>query len=124
MKKGAKKEKVKFNENIHYSPAEMNRYLGALCETHNENLKAINENFVIVNKKIDNMKETLDFHSKILDFHSKTLSSHTEMIGVLIEDMTTVKEDLSTIKGDLKKKVDYDDFLALTRRVQKLESKI
>ena len=105
-----KKGKIKFNENIHYSPTEMNRYLGALNEVHGETLKGIKENFVIVNRKLD---------------------SHTEMIGILTEDlselksdMITVKEDLSVIKGDLKKKVDYDDFLSLVRRVQKIESKI
>lgn len=103
MKKGVKKGKIKFNENVHYSSTEMNRYLGTLCETHNENLKVINENFVVVNRKIDSMKEILD--------------SHTEMIGILMEDV-------SSIKGDLKKKVDYDDFLSLVRRVQKIESKI
>jgi len=37
--------------------------------------------------------------------------------------MVVVKEDLSIIKSDLKKKVDYDDFLSLVRRVQKLEAK-
>jgi|GEM_PF-2097124 len=117
MKKGAKKEKVKFNENIHYSPAEMNRYLGALCETHNEHLKGIREDSIILNRKINNITEVLSDHTRILNEHTKKLDSHTEMIGVLMEDV-------SVIKSDLKRKVDYDDFLALTRRVQKLESKI
>lgn len=112
-----KKGKVKFNENVHYSPTEMNHYLGALNEVHGETLKAINENFTIVNRKID---------------------SHTEMIGSLMEnmeivkgdistltsDMTIVKEDLSVIKSELKRKVDYDEFLSLVKRVQKIESKI
>jgi hypothetical protein len=119
-----KKGKIKFNENVHYSASEMNRYLGALCETHNESLKAIKENFVLVNKKLDNHTEILGRHSKILDSHSKTLESHTEMIGSLMENMEIVKGDISTIKGDLKKKVNYDDFLSLVRRVQKIESKI
>ena len=103
MKKAGKKAKPEFNENIHYSPTEMKRYLGALCETHDESLKAINENFFIVNRKLD---------------------EHTEMIGSLMENMEIVKGDISVIKGDLKKKVDYDDFLSLVRRVQKIEAKI
>lgn len=95
----------------------MKRYLGVLNEMHGENLKGIREGFVIVNKKLDE--------------HSKILGSHTEMIGTLMEDvselksgMATVKEDLSIVKADLKKKVDYDEFISLVRRVQKLESKI
>jgi len=39
-------------------------------------------------------------------------------------DMTIVKEDVSVIKSDLKKKVDYDEFLSLVKRVQKIEAKI
>ena len=39
------------------------------------------------------------------------------MIGVLMEDV-------SVIKTDLKRRVDYDEFLSLVRRVQKIESKI
>jgi hypothetical protein len=89
---------------------EMKHYLGALAETHNEHLKGIKEGFIVVNRKLD---------------------SHSEMIGTLMQDvstlktdMTIVKEDLSVIKGDLKRKVDYDDFLSLVKRVQKIEAKI
>lgn len=110
MKKVAKKENIKFKENVIYSASEMKRYLGALNEIHGGNLKGIKEGFDILNRKFD--------------LNEKILNSHTEMIGVLMEDMTIVKEDLSTIKGSLKKKVDYDDFLSLVRRVQKIEAKI
>lgn len=79
-----------------YPKSEMERYLGALNEMHGENLKAITENFVMVNLKLD---------------------SHTEMIAALAEDV-------STIKGDLKRKVDYDEFLSLAKRVRKIEAKI
>ena len=82
---------------------DMERYLGALNEMHGENLKGIRESFIVLNRKFDNQAKVLD--------------SHTEMIGTLIEDV-------SIIKGDLKKKVDYDEFLSLTRRVQKIEAKI
>ena len=97
MKKVAKKEKVV------YSTSEMKHYLGVLNEMHGQNLKSIKEGFDVLNRKFD---------------------SQTEMVGTLMEDMIIVKEDLSSIKSDLKRKVDYDDFLALVRRVQKIESKI
>ena len=86
-----------------YSTGDMKRYLGALNEMHGENLKGIREGFVVVNQKLD---------------------SHSEMIGSLMENMEIVKADISTIKADLKKKVDYDEFQSLVRRVQKIESKI
>lgn len=75
---------------------EMKHYLGLLNEMHGENLKGIREGFEILNKKLD---------------------SHTEMIGVLMEDT-------SVIKTELKRKVDYDEFLSLVKRVQKIEAKI
>jgi cell division FtsZ-interacting protein ZapD len=96
---------------------EMKHYLGVLNEMHGENLKGIREGFEILNKKFDRQEKTLDSHTKIL-------SSHTEMIGSLMENMEIIKGDISTIKGGLKKKVDYDDFLSLVRRVQKLEGKV
>jgi len=104
MKKVVKKEKTV------YTTSEMKRYLGALNETTNEHLKGIKEGFIVVNRKIDNI--------------TKTLHSHTEMIGTLMEDTTILKEDMQIVKKELKKKVDYDEFLSLVRRVQKIESKI
>lgn len=116
----------------------MERYLGALNEMHGETLKGIKEGSIIVNKKLDRITGTLSEHTAILDKHTKILDSHTEiltehtrkldshteMIGSLMVDMTIVKEDLSVIKSDLKKKVDYDEFPSLVKRVQKIEAKI
>ena len=121
-----------------YTSQEMKHYLDASAEIYNKNLKGIRESSFIVNRKLDKITETLTEHKKILDKHTeildkhteiltghtKKLDSHTEMIGSLMEDMTIVKEDVSVIKSDLKKKVDYDDFLSLVRRVQKIEAKI
>src|SRR3989344_393484 len=98
---------------------------------YNENLKGIREGSIITNRRLDTITETLAGHTKILNKHTEILSehtkkldSHTEMIGTLMVDMTIVKEDVSVIKSDLKKKVDYDEFLSLVKRVQKIEAKI
>lgn len=106
-----------------YTKDEMKRYLGALAETHNEHLKGIKEGFQIINRK-------LDFHTEILNRHEKILDSHTEMIGHIMEDVSVLKDDVSVLKDDmqivkkeLKKKVDYDEFLSLVQRVNKLEAK-
>lgn len=50
--------------------------------------------------------------------------SHTEMIGSMMEDMQIIKSDVQFLKRELKRKVDYDEFDALTKRVALLESKI
>jgi hypothetical protein len=50
--------------------------------------------------------------------------SHTEMIGSLMEDVQIIKADAQFLKRELKRKVDYDEFDALAKRVALLESKI
>lgn len=110
MKKIIVNKKNKSKVKNTYSETEVKRYLGALSEIQVEQLKGIKEGFIIVNRKIDGITETLD--------------SHTEMIGSLMKDTTILKEDMQIVKKELKKKVDYDEFLSLVRRVQKIESKI
>lgn len=105
MKKPAGKNNNK--PKTSYSEAEMKRYLGALNEMHGENLKAVKEGFDVLNRKLDE--------------HSRVLDSHTEMLGNLMEDVSVLKDDMQIVKQELKKKVDYDEFLALVKRVNKLE---
>ena len=107
--------KPKLSKNT-YSDIEMERYLGALNEMHSENLKGINENFVLVNKKLDS-------HTEMIGNLAEDVSTLKTDVSELKEDMQIVKGDISIIKSDLKKRVDYDEFMALVRRVQKIEAK-
>ncbi len=50
--------------------------------------------------------------------------SHTGMIGSMMEDVQIIKSDVQFLKRELKRKVDYDEFDALAKRVALLESKI
>ncbi len=52
-----------------------------------------------------------------------TQKTQTEMIGSLMEDVQIIKSDVQFLKVELKRKVDYDEFDALTKRVALLESK-
>jgi hypothetical protein len=92
------------------SDEEMKRYVSVLTEDFQTKVQVIGEQFSGLNNKIDIINDTLD--------------SHTEMIGKLAEDMTIVKVNVEFLKGGLKKKVDYDEFLALERRLSLLESKV
>jgi len=137
MKKARKKLKKENKKPETYSQNEMKRYLGSLNEMHGESLKGIREGFIPINRKLDNVTEILaqhteklDSHTEILAQHTEKLDNHTEMIGVLMEDVSVLKEDVSIIKDDisvmktdLKRKVDYDEFASLVKRVSKLESK-
>ena len=85
------------------------RNLGALIEHNNDNIGAIAELYGDINKKID--------------AHTDTLSSHTEMAGKLLVEVEVIKTNVEFVKSNLKKKVDYDEFIALERRVHMLEGK-
>ncbi len=128
------------------------RNLGALLENNNHRIEAIGEQYLGINKKLDShtemieelssdMKivkatlvshtETLKSHTETLKSHTETLKSHTEMIGQNAEaiskvaiDVDIIKTNVEFVKEGMKKKVDYDEFLALERRMSVLESKI
>jgi hypothetical protein len=53
-----------------------------------------------------------------------TQKTQIEMIGALMEDVQIIKSDVQFLKVELKRKVDYDEFDALAKRVALLESKI
>ena len=98
--------------------------MGALIENDRHKIEAVAEQLGGVDRKLD---------------------SHTEMIGGLMTDVTSLKQDskslkqdvtsvkgkldiiqsdVEIIKNDLKRKVDIQDFEALTRRVSTLEKRV
>ena len=52
-----------------------------------------------------------------------TLETQTQMLGAIMEDLTIIKADVQFLKVELRKKVDYDEFNELSKRVSLLESK-
>jgi len=66
------------------------------------------------------MKEDIDSKMQLIGEQYGTIK---EMIGSLAEDVQIVKSDIEFIKGSLRKKVDYDEFQALEKRVATLEAK-
>jgi len=133
MKKDIKRKKKEL-----FTDTDMKRYIGALSENFTKQVGGVAEQWLGVKKDTSEIKEILNTHTEILqrhglilnnhteilESHDKTLNSHTEMIGKLMTDMTIIKEDMEFIKGGLKRKVDYDEFLALERRTAILETKV
>ena len=81
---------------------DIKRYIGAVSEDFQGKVTVVAEQYGTIVKKLD---------------------SHTEMIGKLAVDMEIVKTNVEFMKDSLKKKVDYDEFIALERRVHSLEGK-
>lgn len=82
---------------------EYQRYLGSLKEDFDSKVEAIGEQYFDI---------------------KKTLDSHTEIIVSTKEDIEIIKLDIEFIKNELKKKVDWDEFAALEKRVALVESRL
>ncbi len=69
--------------------------------------------------------EDMKRHTSALseEYQSK-LSAIAENVGTLMEDSTIIKENLEFLKNGLKKKVDYDEFMALEKRMTIVEAKV
>ena len=85
------------------------RNLGVLMEH-------MNGNIILVAEQHGDIQKTLGAHTKMLDIH-------TDMMGKISVDLTIIKEDIEFMKNSLRKKVDYDEFSALTHRVLLLEKR-
>lgn len=81
---------------------EYQRFLGVMKEDFDSKMQLIGEQYYDV---------------------KTTLASHSEMIGTIMEDIQVIKSDVQFLKGALKKKVDYEEFEALVKRVSLLEAK-
>lgn len=126
MKKVAKKSTKKefsVKELLEIHNKDMKRYVGSLSEEFQGRVSAVAEQFNGLNKRFDNVDKRLDAHDeqfKKIDgqFH---VAHHT--LGAMKEDMEVMKEDLAIIKADVRKRVTYEEFESLTKRVHLLEKK-
>lgn len=137
MKKASKKE---------YSKDELGRYIGALSERYEDDIKAIRAGVKSLIEASDRQEKTLESHSNqigkltinttIVKTNLKELSSDinklkTEMNEVksnvkeVRADMIEVKSDVKNIKFDVKmdlnRKIDKTQFVDLEGRVRVLE---
>jgi predicted nucleic acid-binding Zn-ribbon protein len=71
-------------------------------------------------EKIDQRFEKIDQRFDQIDQRFDQIDQRFEKIE---GDLTIIKTDLGSIKQDLKRKVSYDEFAALEKRVISLESK-
>lgn len=85
----------------------------------------------LIAEQYQDIKSTQNSHTEMIGSLTEqyqeiktTQKVHTEMIGSLMENVQIIKSDVQFLKRELKRKVDYDEFDALTKRVALLESKI
>lgn len=148
-KKNEIKEAIKVLKSKKVKPEEKFLYFGAILEHVDRNVEMILEGYSaldtkftkeinelkdkirIINLKLDAHSEELRAHAKILQEHMRILQEHrrlleehSRMLEELQKDVTIIKMDVIWLKGALSRKVDFDDFLRLEKRVALLEKKI
>ncbi|HEY4518275.1 MAG TPA: hypothetical protein VJG48_01460 [Candidatus Paceibacterota bacterium] len=96
---------------------EFKRHTGALMERVDDGFKLTNEEMAGIHQKLDSHSHDIKGIRQVLDDHTQTLDSHTQMIGQLMTDV-------SDIKFELKKKVSYEDFAKLEKRVSRVEMRL
>jgi len=96
-------EEKDFKKLLKEQTEEINRHSTMLLEEFQNQLKVVAEVQVEQDKKLDN---------------------HTSKLDSILEMVANNTENIEMIKGMLKRKVDVEEFEALTRRVIVLEKKI
>jgi predicted nucleic acid-binding Zn-ribbon protein len=132
MQKAAKKipKEISVKKLLELQGKDMKRYVGSLSEEFQGRVSAIAEQFGGLNKKLDTHEVAFSMINKKLDTHevafsmiNKKLDTHTEMIGGMKEDIEVIKANIEIIKADVRKRVTYEEFESLTKRVNLLEKK-
>lgn len=107
-----------------YTDADVKRYIGVVLEQSNENVKAVAEQYMSLNGKIEWLTDGFtELNGKVDALNQQVTHLDMKVDGIDIR-LGNIERDVSIIKSDLKKKVDYDEFEALTLRVLKLEEKL
>jgi basic membrane lipoprotein Med (substrate-binding protein (PBP1-ABC) superfamily) len=122
-KKGVKKEKSKrgtasdFKSALKETASDFKRYIGAISEDFQHRTAAIAEQYTSIRK-------TQDAHTEMIDTVAEDVSilkEKTAAIERIERDVAITKEDAEFIKSGMKRKVDFEEFAALERRVSLLE---
>ncbi|MDP1689367.1 MAG: hypothetical protein Q8L47_04570 [bacterium] len=97
--------------------------LGMLIEKVHDDVKLIAEQYGGVQKRLGSIEHTLESHTEMIGRIAVELNVVKVDLNMVKDDVGIMKEDIAIIKHDLKRKVDYDEFASLERRVAHLEKK-
>ena len=124
-------EQKDFKKLLNDQTEEIKRHGKMLLEEFQSQLKVVAEVQVEQGKKLDDHTRKLDDHTLKLDDHTLKLDDHTiklddhtSKLDALLEMVANNSENIELIKNMLKRKVDIDEFEALTKRVMVLEKKL
>ena len=90
----------------------------------NGKVEVLSDGFTELNGKVEMLSDGFtELNGKVDALNQQVTHLDMKVDGIDIR-LGNIERDVSIIKSDLKKKVDYDEFEALTLRVLKLEEKL
>lgn len=117
FKEQEKKFNSKINSKLQEQREEYQRYLGVLKEDFDSKVNVVCEQY-------GDIKKTQNQHTKMIGFLQENMVMMQETMKIMQENTEIMKADLEIIKNSVKRKVDYDEFEALSKRVLLLEAKV
>ncbi len=115
MAKSSKVENIK--KLLRDQLAEIKRHMSSLGEEYQGRLKGVAELVGANTEQLSAIHEQVVTQTEQLDSIKQQVNIHTEQLA-------DIKQDIEFIKVNLQRKVNYDEFSALSRRVSRLESKL
>lgn len=103
---------------------EIKRHGKVLLEESQDQLNVVAEVQIDNGKKLDDHSRILESHSQVLNDHSQILNDHSRKLDAILEMVASNSENIELIKSMLRRKVDIEEFEALTKRVMVLENKL
>lgn len=100
---------------------EFKRHTGVMKEVFQDGVKIATEGFLGLKNDMVEVKETLKSHTEMIGSMKVDIEVLKTDMKVVKADIGVMKGDITTIKFDLKRKVDYDEFAKLEKRVANLE---
>ncbi|MBU1246696.1 hypothetical protein KJ973_01340 [Patescibacteria group bacterium] len=102
---------------------EYQRYMGALAENFESQVKLIVELVMGIQEQLIALREMVAKNTEDITLLKEQLIALREMATKNTEDIEIIKIDIHIIKNDLKEKVTRDELIVLEKRVMFLEKK-
>lgn len=115
--KQKRKEKENIKKLLRGQTVEIKRHMSVLGEEYQSRLQVVGELVTANSEKLTALDE------KVAQ-NSEKLTVLDQKVTILDGRMQVLQQDMEFVKSSLKRKVDYDEFTALSRRVSRLEARI
>jgi len=122
MSKGVKSKNQRATKK-EYTGNDVKRYVGAISEEFRGHIRLVAEQHGGIMRKLeehDGQFRLVNQQFRRVDEQFRTVH---HALGALKEDLEIIKSDIAIIKADVRKRVTYDEFSTLTKRVALLEKK-